>query len=81
MEYILFDKHPGDLLKIVNLKTRHAVIIIDQLILRVVRIQFTSQLQFKVYIEMPKSQIDTQILVKTLGILHERKIILEYKVS
>lgn len=51
MGFIIFKKHPGDIIDIVDVKQKLAIITIDKFKLRVESIKLTSNWTFKVQID------------------------------
>lgn len=81
MGFIIFEKHPGDLLTIRNLKKKITTICIDQFNLQVNKIQLTADLRFKVYINIPLNGELCDSLDGVLSNLLEQHSILAYQIK
>ncbi len=84
MGFIIFKKHPGDILSISNLKKRATIITIDKFNLHVDSIKLTSNWTFKVQINVLPNKKDYNYkhdLVDTLNLLLKDKSILEYSIE
>lgn len=81
MGFIIFEKHPGDLLEIVNSKKRAILIKINQFNLIVNSIKLTSNLEFKVHINIPQDKDFRRNLASILNDLSRENIILNYVIE
>lgn len=80
MGYIIFEKHPGDLLTTINHQDKHMILIeIGNFKLNVIGlIKLTPQRAYKVNLEFPKNKTARDAFIKTLNDWLVRKEILNY---
>ena len=82
MGYIIFEKHPGDLLTIKDLDKRLVLIEIGKFKLSVIGlIKLTTQGSFKVKLELPKNKKSRDECIRILNEWLDRKEILDYNVT
>lgn len=79
MGFIIFEKHPVDLLKLTGLKNRVTYIMINQFSLIVIAIKLTSNWNFKVYVDISRYKNYYNDLSNELDNFVENNVTLEYK--
>lgn len=82
MEFIIFEKHPGDILKTSMIKRKLVSSIkIESFDLRVTSIKLTANWMFKIYIDTLPNNINYSRLITTLNGMLQKGSICEYKLS
>ena len=82
MGYVIFEKHPGDLLQISNVQKQLVTIKIGGFNLKVVGlIKLTAQRTFKVNLEFPTNKTSRDAFIKTMNHWLAKKEILSYNVT
>lgn len=82
MGFIVFEKHPGDLLKTTFVKKKSINFIeINRFNLRVIKIKLTANWTFKVYFDLLSDNINLSILLSVLNGMLQEHHILDYELE
>ena len=80
MGHIIFEKHPGDLIKIHGSKKNEATILIESITLKIKGlIKLTPQFTFRVNVEFPSNKLAREVLIKILNRWLSSNNILDYE--